>query len=169
MSFPTSRREPPGLSASRGRSRGASSRLRQHDVGGLESRWTMPWRWAWASAPAISCDRQRLVELERVFSSEMRGSALEGGMTMKCVPLDVPNRRCRRCGDGRAPRPPSPRARSARARSHRRQCRTRQDLDRDHAIEPRVAAFVHFSHAASADLGGDFVGAEAGARGEGQA
>ena len=45
---------------------------------------------------------------------------------------------------------------------------SRQDLDRDVAIEPRVARPIDLTHAAVADLGGDFVGAEARAGGEGQ-
>ena len=35
-----------------------------------------------------------------------------------------------------------------------------QDLDRDHAIEPGIARPIHFAHAARADEGDDFVGAE---------
>ncbi len=44
-----------------------------------------------------------------------------------------------------------------------------QDLERDVAIELRVAGPIHLSHAAFADLRGDFVDAEARAGGEGQA
>ena len=39
---------------------------------------------------------------------------------------------------------------------------------RDVAIQLRVARAIHLAHAAGADLRGDFVGAEAGAGGEGQ-
>jgi hypothetical protein len=39
----------------------------------------------------------------------------------------------------------------------------RKDLDRHGASEPRVARAIDFAHPALADLGGDFVGAEAGA------
>ena len=46
--------------------------------------------------------------------------------------------------------------------------RVRQDLQRDIAIELRVAGPPHLPHAAFADLGGDFVDAEAGAGGKGQ-
>ena len=35
-----------------------------------------------------------------------------------------------------------------------------QDLDRDGAVEPGVAGFVHFAHAAGAERGEDFVRAE---------
>ena len=41
-----------------------------------------------------------------------------------------------------------------------------QDLDRDDAIEPRVARLVDLAHAAGADEREDFVGAEAGAGGQ---
>ena len=43
-----------------------------------------------------------------------------------------------------------------------------QDLQRDIAIELRVAGPKHLSHPAFADLRGDFVDAEAGAGSEGQ-
>ena len=46
---------------------------------------------------------------------------------------------------------------------------TRQDLDRDGAIEPRVAGFVDLAHAASAKRAEDFVWAESGAGGKGHA
>ena len=36
----------------------------------------------------------------------------------------------------------------------------RQDFDRDIAIQLRIARPIHLAHAAFADLGGDFVGAE---------
>ena len=39
----------------------------------------------------------------------------------------------------------------------------RKDFDRHGAIEPRVARAIDLAHAALADLGGDFVGTEAGA------
>ena len=39
-----------------------------------------------------------------------------------------------------------------------------QDLDRDGAIEPRVAGRVDFAHTAGAERAGDLVRAEAGAR-----
>ena len=42
----------------------------------------------------------------------------------------------------------------------------RQDLDRDRAIEARVAGSVDLAHAARADLGGHFIRAEASARTE---
>ena len=41
--------------------------------------------------------------------------------------------------------------------------RVGEDLDRDGAVEARVARLVHLAHAARADRGGDLVGAEAGA------
>ncbi len=41
--------------------------------------------------------------------------------------------------------------------------RRRKDLDRDCALEPRVAGFVDLAHAARAERGHDFVGAETGA------
>jgi hypothetical protein len=44
----------------------------------------------------------------------------------------------------------------------------RQDLERDIAIQFRVAGTVYLTHPASADRRGDFVDAEAGAGGEGQ-
>ena len=44
----------------------------------------------------------------------------------------------------------------------------RQDLQRDVAIELRVAGAIDLAHAACADLRGDFVGAEAGAGSESQ-
>ena len=40
-----------------------------------------------------------------------------------------------------------------------------QDLQRDVAIEPRVARAIHLAHATRADQGDDFVGAEPGAGG----
>ena len=46
--------------------------------------------------------------------------------------------------------------------------RVGQDLDRDIAIELRVARAIHLAHAAFADRGGDLVGAEARAGGKGQ-
>ena len=46
--------------------------------------------------------------------------------------------------------------------------RVGQDLQRDVAIELRVAGPIHLPHAAFADLRGDFVDAEAGAGSEGQ-
>ena len=46
--------------------------------------------------------------------------------------------------------------------------RIRQDLQRDIAIELRVAGAIHLAHAAFANLRGDFVDAEANAGGEGQ-
>ena len=45
--------------------------------------------------------------------------------------------------------------------------RFRQDLQRDITIQPRVAGAIHLAHAASADFGGDFVGAEARAGSQG--
>ena len=44
----------------------------------------------------------------------------------------------------------------------------RQDLDGDLALQLRVGGPIHLAHPAFADLGGDFVGAEAGAGSEGQ-
>ena len=46
--------------------------------------------------------------------------------------------------------------------------RLRNDFDRDRAIEPRVAGFVHLAHAAGPEGGDDLVRAEAGAGSEGQ-
>ena len=46
--------------------------------------------------------------------------------------------------------------------------RVGQDLERDIAIQLRVARAIDLSHAAFADRRGDFVDAEAGAGGEGQ-
>ena len=46
--------------------------------------------------------------------------------------------------------------------------RLRKDFDRDRAIEPRVAGFVHLAHAAGPKGGHNLVRAEAGAGGEGQ-
>ncbi len=46
--------------------------------------------------------------------------------------------------------------------------RLRKDLDRDRAIEPRVARFVDLAHPARADGGKNLVRAEAGAGAEGQ-
>ena len=46
--------------------------------------------------------------------------------------------------------------------------RRRKDFDRDRAIEPRVAGFVHLAHTARPKGGDDLVRAEAGAGGEGQ-
>ena len=43
-----------------------------------------------------------------------------------------------------------------------------QDLDRDLALQLRVVRAVDLAHAAGADLGGDFVRAEAGAGSQGQ-
>jgi hypothetical protein len=43
-----------------------------------------------------------------------------------------------------------------------------QELQRDVAIQLRVARAIHLAHAAFADLRGDFVDAEAGTGGEGQ-
>ena len=42
-----------------------------------------------------------------------------------------------------------------------------QDLDGDRAVEARVAGCVDFAHAPCTDGGLDFIGAEAGAGGEG--
>ncbi len=39
----------------------------------------------------------------------------------------------------------------------------RQDLDRDLPLQVRVSSAIHLAHAADADLGGDFIRAEAGA------
>ena len=49
--------------------------------------------------------------------------------------------------------------------------RFRQDLQRNVTIQPRVAGAIHLAHAASADFGGDFVGAvaRAGSQGHGEA
>ena len=44
----------------------------------------------------------------------------------------------------------------------------RQHLDRDGAIEPRVARFVDLAHAARAEGGEDFIRTESGAGAEGQ-
>ena len=46
--------------------------------------------------------------------------------------------------------------------------RWRQDLDRDLTLQLGVGGPIHLPHPAFADLGGDFVDAEAGAGGEGQ-
>ena len=46
--------------------------------------------------------------------------------------------------------------------------RVGQDLDRDVAIELRIAGAIHLAHAPGAKGGQDFVGAEAGAGSEGQ-
>ena len=46
--------------------------------------------------------------------------------------------------------------------------RVGQDLDRDVAIQLRVARAIHLAHAAGADRRGDLVGAEAGAGSEGR-
>ena len=46
--------------------------------------------------------------------------------------------------------------------------RVRQDLERDVAIQLRVARAIHLAHAARADERNDFVDAEAGAGCEGQ-
>jgi hypothetical protein len=46
--------------------------------------------------------------------------------------------------------------------------RVRQDLQRDIAIELRIAGTVDLTHASFADLGRDFVDAEAGAKCESQ-
>src|SRR5438093_9938830 len=42
----------------------------------------------------------------------------------------------------------------------------RQELDRDRAIEPRIAALVDFAHPAHADERHDFVRSEPGSRGQ---
>ena len=39
-----------------------------------------------------------------------------------------------------------------------------QDFDRDVAIQLRIARAIHLAHAAGADLAGDFIWAESGAR-----
>jgi hypothetical protein len=39
---------------------------------------------------------------------------------------------------------------------------TRQNLDRDRPLEARIACFVDLTHPARADLGGQFIRAEAG-------
>ena len=36
----------------------------------------------------------------------------------------------------------------------------RQDLDRDLPLQVRVSSAIHLTHAAHADLGGDFIGAD---------
>ena len=41
-----------------------------------------------------------------------------------------------------------------------------QDLDRDGAIEARVAGFIHLAHATGAERADDFIRAEAGAGGD---
>ena len=46
--------------------------------------------------------------------------------------------------------------------------RWRQDLDRDLTLQLGVGRPIHLAHAPFADLGGDLVGAEASAGGEGQ-
>ena len=47
--------------------------------------------------------------------------------------------------------------------------RVGQDLDRDGAVEPRVAGLVHLAHAAGAERRDDLVRAETGTRCEGHA
>ncbi len=44
--------------------------------------------------------------------------------------------------------------------------RVRQDLDRDLALQPRIACAIHFSHSAAADQGDHFIRSETGAGGE---
>ena len=46
--------------------------------------------------------------------------------------------------------------------------RGRQDLDRDLALQRRVRRTIHFTHAADADAGDDFVDAETRAGSKGQ-
>ena len=53
-------------------------------------------------------------------------------------------------------------SRSKRSRSDGSPAQARgQDLDRDRAVEPRVARAIDLAHAAGADATGDFIGAEA--------
>ncbi len=47
--------------------------------------------------------------------------------------------------------------------------RLRQDLDRDLALEPRIAGPIHLPHAAGADLRGNFIRTKPGASGQGHA
>ncbi len=42
-----------------------------------------------------------------------------------------------------------------------------KDLDRDVAIQPRIEGAVHLAHPALADLGGNFIRTETGARKQG--
>ena len=84
---------------------------------------------------------------------------------MPCCSADVVERadvRMVRAARSRAPRVRSVRGTPGRPRA------PRQDLDRDRAIEPRVAGPVDLAHAAGAEGRDDFVRAETGAGCEGQ-
>ena len=74
----------------------------------------------------------------------------------------------RRCAGDSAPRSCAPRGRTAARSFGVGEYVDRQDLDRDGAIEPRVARLVDLAHAAGADGGDDLVRAESGAWGDGR-
>ena len=76
------------------------------------------------------------------------------------------SRGSRGCSDARARRPPWPRARSARARPVVRGQLRREDLDRDVAVQLRVARAVDLAHPARAERREDLVGTETCSGGE---
>ena len=113
----------------------------------------MPWRWALSSASAISTAiAQRLVERQRTFL-EPRGQRLAFEMLHHEVV------RCRRAADVVDAADVGMVERGDGARLALEACPqvrivsdvARQDLDRDRAIEARVARLVDLAHAAGAD------------------
>ena len=136
---------------------------------GLRSRWMMPCSCAASSASAI-CFAIGSASSSGIAPRAMRcerSSPSTSSITRARTPLrffeavdrgDVGMiQRRERLRFAREPREPIGIVRE----------RVRQDLDRDVAIQLRVARAIHLAHAAFADLRGDFVDAEARAGGRG--
>src|SRR5450759_5130509 len=138
---------------------------------GFKSRWTIPCRWALSSASAISMEKPRsCVRGTAPFERRSaRVSPSRYSMTRYSTPSWQPTswsaQMCRWL-----------RLEIARA-SHSKRCLNsglsdrceKEHLDRDRPGQPRVTRLVHLSHPARAEGRKNFVGAEAGAGGKGQA
>ena len=113
-------------------------------------------------------DRQRLVERNRARAMRCdRSSPSTSSITSAVMPRLLRARRCRQCSGGSARRALPLRVETARADLVSGE-RGRQDLDRDLTFQLGVGRAIHLAHAAFADLGGDFVDAEARAGSESQ-
>ena len=138
-------------------------------LAGLRSRWTMPCTWAASSASAICRgDGQRLVERQRPLRDpigERRPlDQLQHQRRGAARLLEAVDRRDVRVVERRQHLGLALEARQAIGVEHER---VGQDLQRDVALQRRVAAPVHLAHAAGADHRQDVVGAEAAAGREG--
>ena len=136
---------------------------------GFRSRWTMPCRCAVLERVGnLDGDLQRLVERQRALRQASASvSPSRYSMTRNAVPsllADVVEGADVRMVELRD-RPRLALEALAELRIGRE--RVGQDLDRDGAIEARVAGPVDLAHAAGAEGGEDFVRAEAGAGGKG--